>query len=158
INRYGVSSYSALCYSPDGRSLAIVGNGKVSLLEVGTGKMRAHFTLPAHEINPNMPYFPGSSVAIAPDGRTLAVRCPDGSVRRGHLKTGRELPPLGTHSGAVLAVSFSPDGKTLRSVGADMKLYAWSTGGNREWRPKTGSLTEANLTTLWEMLRSDDAL
>jgi hypothetical protein len=149
--------YSALCYSPDGRSLAIVSDGKVSLLEVGPGKVRATFPLPPTDFQPEQQRFPpAAAVAFAQDGRTLAVGCPDGSVRRWDLKANRELPPLGGHAGPVLAISFSADGKMVRSVGADLKLFAWSTAGNRDWKPKSGSLSDGDLETLWDVLRSDD--
>jgi len=74
---------------------------------------------------------------LRPDGRTLAVGCQDGTVRRFDLRSGRELPPLTGHAVGISLVGFTADGKSLYSFSADQKLYVWAADVNRDWRPKT---------------------
>ena len=44
----------------------------------------------------------------------------------------RPLPPLKGHVGPVLAVAFSPDGKTLASGGFDMMVKLWNVATGQE--------------------------
>lgn len=57
------------------------------------------------------------SVAVAPDGKTVAVSNGWGLVRQVELGTGRELPSVKRHNDWVCAVTYSPDGKYLASAG-----------------------------------------
>jgi WD40 repeat protein len=54
-----------------------------------------------------------SSVAFAPDGKTLASGSDDKSVRVWDVATGQELRRLEGHSLQLTAVAFSPGGKVL---------------------------------------------
>jgi WD40 repeat protein len=65
-------------------------------------------------------------IAIAPDGRTLAVGSPDGAVGFADLRSGRLLGQAKVvHVRAVLALAFSDDGRWLASSGKDQALYIW---------------------------------
>jgi WD40 repeat protein len=155
----GGNVFAALAYSPDGRTLAALLDGRVVLVEVATGKPRGQFTFapPA----PAGPYNQGvtlGALAFSPDGKTLAAGCPDGAVRRFDLLAGRELTPLPAHTGPVLAVCCPSDGKSILSYGLDGQFYAWRTDSAHEWKPKPGPLPDAALDALWDALRSDDPL
>jgi len=65
------------------------------------------------------------SVAIAPDGKSVAAGCQDGSVRLWDVVSGRERVLRG-HTGAVYALAFSPaDSSVLVSGGNDATVRSW---------------------------------
>ncbi len=68
-----------------------------------------------------------SSLAISPDGQTLAAGCNDHAIRLWSRNDLRERPALRGHGGAVQGVAFSPDGQWLASVGDDYTTRVWST-------------------------------
>jgi WD40 repeat protein len=103
--------FLAAAVSPDGDTVAVTGDGAVTLYDAATGKRRA--TLDTRR--------PLASVALSPDGRTLAAglgttkgrdRC---DVLLWDVATGKERATLEGHSLDVAALSFSPDGRTLAS-------------------------------------------
>src|SRR5262249_11445104 len=57
-----------------------------------------------------------AQAAFAPGGKLLALACGDGTVRLSDA-AGKELAEL-KHAGRVDQVAFSPDGKTLATLGA----------------------------------------
>lgn len=152
--------FDCLGFAPDGRSLALVADNKVLLWEVVTGKERCLLgVLPPTYSGKERSGERGACLAFSPDGRTLAVGCPDGAVRLWDILRGHEMPPLAGHRGGVRAVWYAPDGKTLRSLGADNKLLTWPvTGPFREWRPQRDKLSEDGLQALWNDLSGADAL
>lgn len=64
-------------------------------------------------------------VAFAPDGRTLATACDDGTVRLWGSETGAQLAVLGEKGSPVVgSVAFAPDGRLLASgSGNEVKLW-----------------------------------
>lgn len=72
------------------------------------------------------------SVAISPDGWTLASGSGDKTIQLWDLSTGRLLCPLKGHSTVVRSLAFSPDGKTLVSSSnvdvQDGNIKLWDVG------------------------------
>ncbi len=70
------------------------------------------------------------TVAISPDGQTIASGSEDYTIKLWDRKTGRELRTLAGHAEAIYSVAFSPAGEVLASGSADdtVKLWDWQTG------------------------------
>jgi WD40 repeat protein len=82
-----------------------------------------------------------SSVAVSPDGRTVASGADDGVVRLWDARTSRQLgSPLRGHEKEVQSLAFSPDGKTLASVAADQTVRLWDVQSHRQLGPSLHGL------------------
>jgi dipeptidyl aminopeptidase/acylaminoacyl peptidase len=82
-----------------------------------------------------------NSVAISPDGQTLASGSNDKTIKLWQLSTGDELRTLTGHSGlsaGVYSVAFSPDGQTLVSGSDDKTIKLWQVDTGRQIRTFTG--------------------
>ena len=67
------------------------------------------------------------SVAIGPDGKTLASSSHDDTIKIWSLETFTEIATLTEHSSNVLSVAIGPDGKTLVSGSLDRTIKIWRT-------------------------------
>jgi WD40 repeat protein len=101
----------------------------VKLWDVATGKVLAtlEHLLPVH------------SLAVTPDGTTLAAGIGDGkapntagAVKLWDVAQRRERATLTGHRSAVWAVTFLPDGKTLASGSADGTAKLWEVNTLQE--------------------------
>jgi WD40 repeat protein len=66
------------------------------------------------------------SVAISPDGQTIASSGDDRTVKIWNITTGEEIATLKGHFRKVNAVAMSPDGKTLVSGSDDNTIKVWN--------------------------------
>jgi RNA polymerase sigma factor (sigma-70 family) len=105
-------------FAPDGKTL-FTGSGSdrvIRLWEVATGKERRRFV--GHEAEV-------TSLALSPDGRTLAAAGYDQTVRLWEVTTGKERRRFVGHRGTVTSLAWSADGKTLASGSADGTALVW---------------------------------
>ncbi len=113
---------NALCFSPDGRTLA-TGSGEpsrtgdVTLFEVATGKLSA--TWKEHHVDSVL------SLDFSPDGKLLASGAADKIARVADVATGKPVNLFEGHTHYVTSVRFRADGRVLATAGADGVVNVW---------------------------------
>ncbi|NER04798.1 MAG: hypothetical protein F6K17_20440 [Okeania sp. SIO3C4] len=100
----------------DGEILASSRGQDIQLWNLQTGELLD--TLSSHQANVR-------SVAISPDGKTLASGSGDGTVKLWDIPTGEMLVSF-WHSGVVTAVGFTADGRTVIGCSADRGMKSWN--------------------------------
>jgi eukaryotic-like serine/threonine-protein kinase len=93
------------------------GSPVAHLLEFPSGVERFAFTLPANV----------ASVALSPDGETLAVGCSDNRIYIWNTRTGLSRSVLEGHESRVIALGFNHAGTLLASTSWDDSLRLWDT-------------------------------
>ena len=78
-----------------------------------------------------------NSVAISPDGNTLASGDRGGTIKLWNLATGEQIRTLTGHSFQAFSVAFSPDRKTLASGGGDSTIKLWNLATGEQIRTLT---------------------
>ncbi|MGJ5628503.1 protein kinase domain-containing protein [Nostoc sp. CALU 1950] len=100
-------------------------------LNITLGKASLANTLQGHENSV-------LSVAISPDGKTIASSGDDRKIKLWNLATGSPISSFNTYSQQVNAVVISPDGKTLVSGNDDNTIKIWNLGTGKQIRTLTG--------------------
>jgi WD40 repeat protein len=90
----------------DGKTAAAGGAKSGRVWDVNTGKEKMTFD---------------GRFALSPDGASLAVVRPNGTVSVWDVPKGKQRTSLEGHTGNVFSLTFSPDGKTLATGGADRR-------------------------------------
>ncbi|MFO0967648.1 MAG: WD40 repeat domain-containing protein [Gemmataceae bacterium] len=131
----GVASQGT--FSPDGRCLALEQhNGTVTLYELATGQPRRSYGVKLAPIVPDrsdpLADLLGDvvadsrvCVALARDGKSLALAGPGGAVQVIDVLSGKERAAFKGHTGTVNALAFAPDGKRLASASQDSTALIW---------------------------------
>jgi WD40 repeat protein len=146
-----------LKFSPDGRTLAVVGGfpgrqrmeGSIRLWETATGKELKH--LDGHRQ-------PVRCVTFSSDGRMLVTGSFDNTIRLWEIETGKERRRFQGHQNTITVVSFSPDGRLLASASLDTTALVWDlTGRCRDGRFQERRLSAEELNRCWNDLAQADA-
>jgi RNA polymerase sigma factor (sigma-70 family) len=100
-----------------GRGRLVVMDQRATIWDTKAGMVIGEFALP---------YGGATAAVISPDGRLLVWGDIRGTVHFWDLAEGRELRTVGGLAGYVLALAFSPDGRTL-AAGAWRGIRLWET-------------------------------
>jgi WD40 repeat protein len=159
-------------FSPDGRCLAIpIMDGTVMLYELATGRPRQTYGAkwPQRPVkdDPFGPFGggfdPGYSqqsrviAAIAPDGKSLALSGPTGTVHVWDVLTAKELITFKGHTLTINALAFAPNGKTLASASDDTTALVWDMTKVARPAPAGRAVARAEIESWWKALADDDA-
>ena len=123
-------SLSALAFSKDGKTLigAVSGNpwfnlsdvlhshGSIKVWDTYTGRPRATLTGPGFWLR---------SIAVSPDGLTLAVAGDGPSIELWDTYRWRRKRVLNGHARAVAELAFAPSGAVLASATSDGDVHVW---------------------------------
>lgn len=169
---------ASFAFSPDGRTLATENADRtIAFWEIASGKERTQMGKPvAQPAGPDKgrmgvtvliegisagPGEPAGPVGLSfsPDGRALAVRGPDLSVRVWDVGAAREIAQFKGHTGRVETVAFTADGKGLASAATDTTILLWDVMGSMKGlsRPQPVELPATQAEELWNDLASADA-
>ncbi len=120
-------------------ALAISPNGQVLVAGGGIWTIPAKGILAAWDLPTGQPLWSLAGdlagvwcLAFAPDGKSLALACLDGTIRLCDPVTGRTLSVFRGHQDRVIGVAFTPDGKTLASCGQDNTIRLWDVATGRQ--------------------------
>ena len=134
----------ALCYSHDGKTLAIgETTGRVRLVEAETGTAKGEFMLTGRTM----------AVAFSPDDRTLVAGSAwiDPSILIWDVASRRIVKALGGHDGFITHLAFSPDGEALVSASGDQTVRLWRTS---DW--SAGPVLMGHTDEVWSAAFSPD--
>jgi WD40 repeat protein len=77
----------------------------------------------------------GESLAISPDGKTIALSAPRGKIGLWEIQSGRLVSEFDTGVSEDDIVVFSPDGKTLAAGGLNQNILLWEIkSGGLQWK------------------------
>jgi RNA polymerase sigma factor (sigma-70 family) len=128
IEKKKMGQIQNLAFTPDGKTLLSGSevDGKVHVWDVATGKEQQQ--LDSHQ-------WILRSMALSPDGKTVAAGTVYSTIRLWNLATGRELfPDPPGHNSPVNAVAYSPDSKLLVSAGENRQAWLWDAATDKPVR------------------------
>jgi hypothetical protein len=119
LNR-AVEAPFAAALSPDGRTLATVGENDKAVKVWDTASGQLLSTLRGHG-------GPIHCVAFSPDGKRLVTGSEDRTVKLWDVATWQDVLTLRGHTDTLRRVIFSPDGRTLVTISYDYVVKVWRT-------------------------------
>ncbi|MBD2529526.1 serine/threonine protein kinase [Nostoc flagelliforme FACHB-838] len=100
-------------------------------LKIILGKVSLVNTLPGHENSV-------LSVAVSPDGKTIASSGGNRTIKLWDLATGKQISSLNGHFQQVNVIKISPDGKLLVSASDDNTIKIWNLATRKQIRTLEG--------------------
>ena len=143
-------------FSPDGRTLATIGEGRVQLWDARTGKLISELDRRATKGagDPLRPEFIATGVAMvdfSPDGQTVAVSGSEGIVSLWDVATGAQIGSLDSGfvrpagSSLLTATDFSRDGKHLLTTMGNGRGVVWDVDPE-SWAARACTIANRTLT------------
>jgi len=122
-------------FTPDGNAIVCVNHddSPIRIIDARSGEITrnisktniAKFEHTAHD----------ESLAISPDGKTVAVSAPRGQIGLWEIESGRLIGEFDTGISEDDIVVFSPDGKTLAAGGLNQNILLWDVkSGGLQWK------------------------
>jgi len=124
-------------FSPDGRRLTFKLNDRFRVLDVESGRLVA-IDRPGHRAAIR-------AVDISPDGALVVSAGDDAAVCLWEAATGRFVAMLEEETDPILAVAFSPDGRSLAARAATGRIRVW-----RIDRTQSGDRIKIVASPLWD--------
>lgn len=106
-----------LCYSTNGKMLAVAVNGDVIVFSLPDGQIYRKFKA-------DKDYVP--AIAFSPDNKILATGG-NGIIKFWNIQDGKITKSVKGHREGIWDIAFSPDGKSLVSGSEDKTIKLWST-------------------------------
>ena len=137
----------ALAWSPDGQRLAVHGPLQIQIIEAATGREISTIRMDTKR-DPSQSVI--GALAWSPDGTRLAgapaAMSPASTARIWNVATGEES--LTVQTGGVSSLAWSPDSRSLASVGRDNMIKIWDAGDGHQLRTLRGH-TAGVLSLAW---------
>ena len=127
--------FGSVAFSPDGQRLAVASGRWVELWKFETWNGLNTWLSERSLFHRETTVL---SVALSPNGETLASGCDDGTIRLWDTVRGREIQALAGHTERVTSIGFSPDGETIASGSSDGTVRLWNAVTGEEIRVLTG--------------------
>jgi WD40 repeat protein len=121
----GRSDFQAISFAGDGKTMSVVREGLVAVLDVETGRTIRELAHPKYPTGP-------LSTALSRDGKLCAVGYAPNDVGIWDVASGKCLRLLGAHKSWVVALAFSPDGSRLASSSGDTTASVWDVATGKE--------------------------
>jgi WD40 repeat protein len=119
----------SMALSANSNFLASTAPGKIRILDSQTGEATHVFP------DPGNAYASANYLAFSPDGKSLAARAGDNTLRVWDLDTGKRKPTFSdTHTDGIRATMFSPDGSQVLTSGGEGTVRLWDTRTARQLR------------------------
>jgi WD40 repeat protein/transcriptional regulator with XRE-family HTH domain len=140
------SAVTSVAFNPDGKTVLSGSLDRTLVVwDVATGRPIRHLSGHTDAVN---------AVAFSPDGKTALSgagtvngffrTAPEQSVILWDVATGQVIRRFEGHTGPVLTVAFSPNGKTALSGSADTTLILWGLASGAEIRRLDGHTDAVN--------------
>ena len=124
VQRGPISSAQSLAFSPDGKVLAVAGNGSLRFVDLKSNGVLEPLAA-EHGLH-------AKHVAFSRGGSLLAVSGPKGSLSLWQWPSKRKLMVLSGHRGGVNSLDFSADDSMLASADTEGLVKLWSVADGKE--------------------------
>lgn len=134
-----ITSFSTfLSFSPDGTTIIVCVDreGTIGLWNPITGEHKKMIPGPINRVAGDISRV--VSVALSPNGKTIAIGSSDGRIYLRDLDTIENKITLSGHKRQVWSLAFSSDGKTLVSGSIDQTIRLWDVNTGEQKKTLTG--------------------